>query len=757
MSQRHGPNQEPLQIGGQPDSSPATADSGAAPIDHRSHGGHGSEAQAGHTLEHQGSAPGPAAHGPGMDHSAHGQMPREAHTAAEHHGAHGPDRGVHPGQGVSIHATHNIEMFQRRFWVCLVLTLPVLLYAEPLQLLLGFTSPQFPGADWLPLVLSSIIYFYGGAVFLQGSVWEAAQRRPGMMTLIAMAITVAYAYSVAAELFRLGMPLYWELDTLIVIMLLGHWMEMKAISGASGALTELAKLLPDVAEVVVDGRVQEVRVDQLQPGQLVLVRPGARVPADGEVAEGESSVDEAVITGESRPVSKQPGSRVIAGTVNGEGSLRVRLDRVGGETALAGIMRLVEEAQNSRSRAQTLADRAAFYLTVIAIVTGALTAVVWLAANAPESFALERTVTVLVIACPHALGLAIPLVIAISTTLAARSGLLVRDRLALEKAREVNAVIFDKTGTLTRGEQALAGVAIADGMLEDEALALAAAVEGDSEHMIARAIRTAASSRRLRLPAVTGFQAISGKGAQAQIDGRTVQVGGPRLLEAAGASLPAPLQQAATEWGAEGKTVVYLLEESKPRAAFALADAIRPESVEAVRGLQRMGVRVAMLTGDSEDVARTVARELGIDEYFAEVLPENKAAQVRALQQRGLAVAMVGDGVNDAPALATADVGIAIGAGTDVAIESAGIILVRSDPRDIARIIKLSQASYRKMLQNLFWATGYNVIAIPLAAGVLAPFGIVLAPAVGALFMSASTVIVALNAQLLRRLDLQQV
>jgi P-type Cu2+ transporter len=647
-------------------------------------------------------------------------------------------------------------MFQRPFWVSLLLTIPVLIYAELFQELLGYTAPQFPGSAYVGAVLGSIIYWYGGLVFLRGAVDEVRARTPGMMTLVALAISTAYFYSVAVTFGLVeGMPFYWELATLVTIMLLGHWMEMRAVGSAQSALNELAKLLPDTAERIVDGRTEAVPVSALRNGDLVLVRPGASVPADGAVEEGDSQLNEAMITGESRPVHKRPGDEVIAGTVNGSGSLRVRITKTGEQTALAGIMRLVAEAQTSRSHAQALADRAAYWLTFVAIAVAAITLVVWLLARGFDSYTLERVVTVLVVACPHALGLAIPLVIAISTTLSARNGILVRDRLALEEARTVNTVVFDKTGTLTKGEQGLVGIVTTAGFTEDEALADAAAIEGDSEHIIARALVAAAQERNLKLPVVRDFQALPGRGVQATVDGRTLQIGGPRLLESEDVSLPSDLAEQTRPWGARGQTVVYLVEAGTLKAAFALADVIRPESREAVATLKAQGVEVAMLTGDSEDVARWVATELGIATYFAQVLPEHKAAKIKELQQRGAKVAMVGDGVNDAPALAQADVGIAIGAGTDVARASAGIVLVRNDPRDIARIIRLSRASYRKMVQNLAWAVGYNAIALPLAAGILAGVGFVLPAWVGAVLMSLSTIIVAINAQTLRGLDLQ--
>ena len=687
----------------------------------------------------------------GSAHSAHA-----AHTAHEQHHGDQAGRDAHAEhRGHGAHTGHGEAMFARPFWVSLVLTIPVLVYAELFQALLGYKPPQFPGSAYLEFALGSIIYWYGGWVFLGGAADELRARTPGMMTLVALAISTAYFYSVAVT-FGLaeGMPFYWELATLVTIMLLGHWMEMRAVGSAQSALNELAKLLPDTAERIVDSGTETVPIGALSNGDMVLVRPGASVPADGAVAEGDSQVNEAMITGESRPVHKHVGAEVIAGTVNGSGSLRIRVTKTGEQTALAGIMRLVAEAQNSRSRAQALADRAAYWLTFVALGVAILTLVGWVAARGFDSFTLERVVTVLVVACPHALGLAIPLVIAISTTLSARNGILVRDRLALENARTVTTVVFDKTGTLTKGEQGLVGIAAA-GIPEDEALASAAAIEGDSEHIIARALVKAAQERSHKLPPVRNFQALPGRGVQATVDGRTLQVGGPRLLESSRISLPPELADQTRAWGAHGQTVVYLLEGKRVLAAFALADVIRPESREAVATLKAQGVEVAMLTGDSEDVARWVAGELGIDTFFAQVLPQHKAAKVKELQERGARVAMVGDGVNDAPALTQADVGVAIGAGTDVARASAGIVLVRNDPRDIARIIRLSRASYRKMVQNLAWAVGYNAIALPLAAGVLAGIGFVLPAWVGAVLMSLSTIIVALNAQLLRRLDLR--
>jgi len=600
-----------------------------------------------------------------------------------------------------------------------------------------------------------VIFWYAGWIFLSGAVQELREHEPGMMTLVALAITSGYVYSLAVSLGWLsGMPFYWELATLVTIMLLGHWMEMRAIGGAQSALNELAKLLPDRAERINGERIEEVPVDALRPGDLVLVRPGARVPTDGVVLDGRSQVDESMITGESRPVDKAPGAPTIGGTVNGSGSLRVRVSQTGEKTMLAGIMQLVAEAQSSRTRVQALADRAAFWLTIVAVVTALVAFFGWTLARGLDDYTIERAVTTLVVACPHALGLAIPLVVAISTALSARNGILVRDRTVLERARNLKVVIFDKTGTLTKGEQGLVALATSDGISEDDALAMAAALERDSEHPIARAIESAADERQLALPSASHFEALPGRGVQGEVDGRVLRVGGPRLIEPSGVRVPAEIAAAARTWGERGQTVVYLVEDDRVLAAFALSDLIRPESREAVEQLKAMGIRVAMLTGDSADVARWVASELGIDEYFAGVLPGDKNAKIRELQAGGTLVAMVGDGVNDAPALAQADAGIAIGAGTDVAVASAGIVLIRDDPRDVAGIVTLSRATYRKMVQNLVWAVGYNAIALPLAAGALAGIGIVMPVWVGAVLMSLSTVIVAINAQTLRRLDL---
>ena len=679
----------------------------------------------------------------------------------EHHHHHGPvaEAPVEPGHGTQgghdKHAGHSVAMFRDKFWISLLLTIPTLIWGHMLQRAFGYTPPAVPGARWIPAVFGTAVFLYGGRPFIQGAIRELRDRLPGMMTLIALAISVAFVFSAAVTLGYPGMPLWEELATLVTIMLLGHWLEMRSIMQAQGALAELAKLLPDTAtRVARQGgieRLEDVPVSQLREGDLVLVRPGASIPADGVVQEGTSEVNEAMVTGESRPVPKKPGERVIGGTVNGSGSLRLNVTGTGERTTLAGIMRLVEQAQSSRSRAQALADRAAFWLTVVALLSGAITLVAWLAAGAELSYAVERLVTVLVIACPHALGLAIPLVIAISTTIGARNGLLVRDRRGLEDARNLNAIVFDKTGTLTLGEHRVVALRAGAGLSEDEALRLAAAAEGDSEHPVARAVVRTAQERGIANTRAAGFKAIPGYGVEATVDGRSLFVGGPNLVQRVGAELSPELAAFTAEAAQRGQSVIYLMGGRRVLAALALADAVRPESREAVTRLHRLGLEVVMMTGDAKAVADAVARELGIDTVFAQVPPEGKAARIEELQKQGKRVGMVGDGVNDAPALVTADVGIAIGAGTDVAVEAGDVVLVRSDPRDVPRIIQLSRASYRKMVQNLWWASGYNIIAIPLAAGVLASQGIVLSPAVGAVLMSLSTVIVAINAQLLRR------
>jgi len=686
-------------------------------------------------------------------HSQHLQAAEAEHAARVPGGM-----DVHAHAAHDKHAGHSVAMFRDRFWGTLVLTLPTLLWGHMLQSALGYTAPSFEGAHLIPALFGTAVFAYGGIPFLQGAIREIRDRLPGMMTLISLAITVAFVFSAAVFVGFPGMPLWEELATLVTIMLLGHWMEMRSISQAQGALGELAKLLPATAVRVhgqgAEERLTEVSVDQLVVGNVVLVRPGANVPADGVVRAGRSSVNEALLTGESAPVAKAEGDRVIAGAVNGSGSLRVEITGTGERTALAGIMRLVAQAQSSRSRAQALADRAAFWLTWVALGAGAITFAAWIATGATAAVAVERLVTVLVIACPHALGLAVPLVLAISTTLGAHGGLLVRDRRGLEEARNLTTVVFDKTGTLTLGEHRVVAMRTVHEMSEDDALRLAAAVERDAEHPVARAIVSSANERGLTIPSATGFELMPGRGVRATVDGRIISNGGPNLLASLDVTLPPTLQQFTDEAAARGQGVIYLIDDAEVHAAFAVADAVRPESAEAVRRLHEAGLEVVMMTGDARAVADAVGRELGIDTVLAQVLPEEKAKHIEHLQQQGKHVVMVGDGVNDAPALVTADVGVAIGAGTDVAVEAGDVVLVRSDPRDVARIISLSRASYRKMVQNLWWAAGYNVVAIPLAAGVLAPWGIVLSPAVGAVLMSLSTIIVAVNAQLLRRAKL---
>ncbi|QPC83163.1 cadmium-translocating P-type ATPase [Phototrophicus methaneseepsis] len=681
-------------------------------------------------------------------HSDHEHMDhaQDEHKAHQGHGGHG-------GHGVD-HSGHEM-MFRNRFWVSLILTIPVLLFSPMIQEWFGFSMPEFMGSNLIGPGFAIAIFLYGGIPFLQMAVPEIQTRKPGMMTLISLAITVAFVYSLFALFAVPGSGFFWEMATLIDIMLLGHWMEMRSVRQASGALNELAKLMPDTADRIrEDGSTEEIAVSDLSKGDLLLVRPGASVPTDGEIIEGQSELNEAMITGESQPVTKGEGDKVIGGTINGDGSLRIRVIATGDETALAGIMRLVEEAQGSKSNTQILADKAAGWLFYVALAVAALTAVAWIIAVGFEVEVLERVVTVLVIACPHALGLAIPLVVAISTSIGAQNGILVRNRLALEEARLINTVIFDKTGTLTEGRFGVANMQIAEDWQEDHALALALAVEGDSEHPIARGIRQKAEEAGVKPAVISNFEAIKGRGIKATHEGKTVYVGGPRLLEMLELKLSGEMEAFANKANENAQTVVYMIVEKQLVTAFALADVVRQESKQAVQRLHEMGIEVAMLTGDSQHVADAVARELGIDMVFAEVLPEDKDKKVAELQKQGKKVAMVGDGVNDAPALTRADIGIAIGSGTDVAIESAGIILVQSNPLDVVKIFELSRATYRKMIQNLIWATGYNVVALPLAAGVLAPIGFILSPAVGAVFMSVSTIVVAINAQLLRRTDL---
>jgi Cu2+-exporting ATPase len=643
-------------------------------------------------------------------------------------------------------------MFRRRFWLSLAFTIPLVVTSEMVMDWFGY-SLDFWGMDLLGPILGSFVFWWGGWPFLAGGVVELRARQPGMMLLISMAITVAYVASMATSLDRFDLDFWWELAALVTIMLLGHWQEMKAIGQAQGALAALAELLPDDAERVgPDGSVSTMSIGELRPGDVVLVRSGARVPADGVIVDGSAELDESMITGESRPVAKAVGDKVVAGTVSTDSAIRVRVEAVGDDTALAGIQRLVAEAQASGSRAQVLADRFAALLFYIATAAGLITFLTWWALGSLDD-AVVRTVTVLVIACPHALGLAIPLVISLSTAVAAKAGILVKDRLALERMRTIDAVLFDKTGTLTKGAHIVTGVAAAAGSTEDEVLSIAGGVESDSEHPLARAI-VAAAKERGDVAYASSFRSLTGRGVEATVDGVAYAVGGPALLRERGLQVPPELEPQVGGWQSRGAAVLYLARGSSVVGAFALEDEIRPEAREAVSSLRSMGIKVVMITGDARQVADAVGAELGIDEVFAEVLPEDKDKAVSSLQARDLSVAMVGDGVNDAPALARADVGLAIGAGTDVAIESAGVVLASNDPRGVIGVIRLSKASYRKMLQNLAWAAGYNVLAIPLAAGVLAWAGITLSPAVGAILMSLSTIVVALNAQTLRRVDL---
>jgi len=658
------------------------------------------------------------------------------------------DHGTH-----DKHAGHSTVMFLRKFWVSLILTIPVVLYADVLKTIFKWSLPAFPGLEYMPLVLGSIVFFYGGWVFIAGAVREIQGRLPGMMTLIGIAISAAYFWSIYA-IFAGAETLFWELTTLITIMLLGHWIEMRAVSGAQGALKELSKLLPDTAEVIRDGKTEIITLPELKENDVVLVKPGTKIPADGTIIEGDSDVNESMMTGESKPVSKKEGDQVIAGAINGDGALKVRVASIGEKTFLAGVMRLVAEAQASKSRLQILSDRAAFYLTIVAVGGGIITLIAWLLAGADVAFAVARLVAVLVIACPHALGLAVPLVASISTTKAAHNGFLVKQRIALEAARTIDIVLFDKTGTLTKGEFGVINTWSTSGNTTDEVLTLAASLDSLSEHPIARAVVAEAKKKGLSLRETKKFEALKGKGVRAMVEEKEVMVGGPALLEGIGITVPSELLRNVAEAGKKGQTVVFTVRDKTLLGAIAMADIIREESREAIQKLKEIGVRTAMITGDSEDVAKWVADELGIDEYFARVLPHQKSEKVKELQTRNMKVAMVGDGINDAPALTQADLGIAIGAGTNVAIESAGIILVRNDPRDISKIIKLSEMTYSKMIQNLWWAAGYNIFALPLAAGALAWKGILLDPAFAAVLMSASTVIVAFNAVLLRRREL---
>ncbi len=714
-----------------------------------------------HSGDHHGDHPAPEAdHTHHPDHASH-----EHHADADAHGQampHGHPHSAldedHQVHGHGEHAGHSTAMFRERFWWSLILSIPVVIFSPMVAHLLGYPLPEFPGSTWIPPVLDTIIFVYGGTPFLKGGWKELKSRQPGMMLLIAMAITVAFVASWVTTLGLGGFDLdfWWELALLVTIMLLGHWLEMRALGGASSALDALAALLPDEAEKVIDGTTRTVDISELVVGDVVLVRAGARVPADGTIIDGAAEFDEGMITGESRPVFRDTGDKVVAGTVATDNTVRVRVEATGGDTALAGIQRMVADAQESSSRAQALADRAAALLFWFALISALITAVVWTTIGSPDD-AVVRTVTVLVIACPHALGLAIPLVIAISTERAAKSGVLIKDRMALERMRTIDVVLFDKTGTLTEGAHAVTGVAATVGVTEGELLALAAAAEADSEHPVARAIVAAAaahpeaSRRQIR---ATGFSAASGRGVRATVDGAEILVGGPNMLREFNLTTPAELTDTTSAWTGRGAGVLHIVRDGQIIGAVAVEDKIRPESRAAVKALQDRGVKVAMITGDAQQVAHAVGQDLGIDEVFAEVLPQDKDTKVTQLQERGLSVAMVGDGVNDAPALARAEVGIAIGAGTDVAMESAGVVLASDDPRAILSMIELSQASYRKMTQNLIWASGYNILSVPLAAGVLASSGILLPPAAAAVLMSLSTIVVALNAQLLRRIDL---
>ncbi|MET4589403.1 Cu2+-exporting ATPase [Arthrobacter sp. 754] len=734
------------------------------PADHTGHAEQGSDAGHGSDADHMHA--GHSGHG----HAGHGTMEPAAaeatSTAAspsamhEHHGGHRPQHGHAPDDDHAVHshgqhAGHSTAMFKNRFWLTLVLSVPVVYFSPMMGDILGYMAPVFPGSAWIPPVLGTVVFLYGGQPFLKGGVRELKERRPGMMLLIAMAISVAFVASWVTSLGIGGFDLdfWWELVLLVAIMLLGHWIEMRALGSAQGALDALAALLPDEADRVTADGTETVPVSELREGDTVLVRSGARMPADGTVVDGQAEFDESMITGESKTVPRTVGDSVVAGTVATDNSVRVRVTAVGENTALAGIQRLVAEAQASSSKAQALADRAAAFLFYFAAGTGVITFIVWtLLGSVPE--AVTRTVTVLVIACPHALGLAIPLVIAISTEQAARAGVLIKNRMALERMRTIDVVLFDKTGTLTTGAPDLKDVAVAPGVDPDSLLALAAAVESDSEHPVARAIVRAARQRNLTLPPATGFSSLTGRGVLASVDGRTVHVGGPALLRELGVVEPDTVAVSTRAWMDRGAAVLHVVDGGRVLGAVSLEDAVRAESRQAVAALQNRGVKVAMITGDARQVAQAVAEELHIDEVFAEVLPADKDKKVAELQARGLKVAMVGDGVNDSPALARAEVGIAIGAGTDVAMESAGVVLAGNDPRAVLSMLDLSRASYRKMWQNLVWATGYNVLSVPLAAGVLTFAGVVLSPAAGAVLMSASTIVVALNAQLLRKVKL---
>ena len=674
------------------------------------------------------------------EHEGHKHAGHEGHEGHEGHGGHGGHMGHH---------AHMVADFRRRFWVSLILTAPVLVLAPMIQELLHIRQKlKFPGDSYIQWGIATVIFFYGGRPFLKGLYDELKKKNPGMMTLIAVAISVAYVYSSAVVFGLTGRVFFWELATLIDVMLLGHWIEMKSIMGASRALESLVQLMPSEAHRVTEsGETEDVPVSELQPGQKVLVKPGEKIPIDGQITEGTTSINQAMLTGESRPVEKTQGDEVIGGSVNGEASFTMEVRKTGDQTYLSQVIEMVNKAQQSRSRSQDIANRAAFWLTVIALSVGGITLAFWLVYGKTFEFSLERMVTVMVITCPHALGLAVPLVVAVSTAISAGNGLLIRDRSSFERARDVNAILFDKTGTLTEGRFGVTDIIPLGKDTEDDVLKLAASLESQSEHPIAQGIVQAAKEKNIDFMQPKDFKAIPGKGAEAKIEGNSVKIVSPGYLKENSISVNNEAIKKAAE---QGKTVVYVLVDDTMKGAIALADIVRKESKEALKKLKDMGVQTMMITGDSQAVAKWVAEELNLDDYFADVLPDKKAEKVKEVQERGLIVAMTGDGVNDAPALTQADVGIAIGAGTDVAIESADIVLVRSDPRDVTAIIRLARATYRKMVQNLIWATGYNVVAIPLAAGVLYHFGIILSPAIGAALMALSTVIVAINAKYLQ-------
>ena len=644
------------------------------------------------------------------------------------------------------HHAHMAEEFKKKFWISLILTIPILLLSPMIQSLIGIQI-RFTGDMYLLFAFSSIVYLYGGLPFLKGMVDELHKKSPGMMTLVAVAITTAYAYSSVVVFGLQGKVFFWELATLIDIMLLGHWIEMRSILGASKALEEMVKLMPSEAHLLMeDGSTIDVPIEKVKPGDRVLVKPGEKIPVDGIVIQGRTTVDESMLTGESKPVEKGEEDTVIGGSINNEGSIIVEVQKTGAETYLSQVIELVREAQQTRSKTQDLANRAAFWLTIIALGGGTVTFLTWVLIGKDIAFALERAVTVMVIACPHALGLAIPLAVAVSTSLAAKNGLLIRERSAFERARNLQAVVFDKTGTLTEGRFGVTDIIPLSSKDENEVLSLAASLESRSEHPIALGIVQKAQERNLPLKEVTDFKAITGRGIEGKVEGKIVKVVSPGYLKENNIEIN---DERVEKVFKQGKTVVFVLEDNQIIGAIALADIVRKESREAIKKLKEMGLKCMMLTGDNKYVAKWVAEELGLDDYFADVLPHEKAAAIRKIQERGLIVAMVGDGINDAPALAQADIGIAIGAGTDVAIETADIILVRNDPRDVVAIIGLAKATYRKMIQNLLWATGYNALAIPLAAGILYGIGILLTPAIGAVLMSLSTLIVSINARLL--------